>query len=69
MKKTRSKKSRDTVPLMRDYVANNVSGMYLEQVSLHLIGQQGLGHFFRFASYWLGDCANFTPKPEDYDQK
>ncbi len=28
---------------------NNVSGVYLVQVSLLLIGQQGLGHFFR---YW-----------------
>ncbi len=25
---------------------NNVSGVYLVQVSLPLIGQQGLGHFF-----------------------
>jgi hypothetical protein len=27
---------------------NNVSGMYLVQVSLFLIGQQGLGQFFRY---------------------
>jgi hypothetical protein len=27
---------------------NNVSGVYLVQVSLLLIGQQGLGHFFRY---------------------
>jgi hypothetical protein len=26
---------------------NNVNGVYLVQVSLLLIGQQGLGHFFR----------------------
>jgi hypothetical protein len=29
---------------------NNVSGVYLVQVSLLLIGQQGLGHFFRYRS-------------------
>jgi hypothetical protein len=27
---------------------NNVSGAYLVQVSLRLIGQQGLGHFSRY---------------------
>jgi hypothetical protein len=27
---------------------NDVSGMYLVQVSLLLIRQQGLGHFFRY---------------------
>ncbi len=27
---------------------NNVGGMFLVQVSLLLIGQQGLGHFFRW---------------------
>jgi hypothetical protein len=27
---------------------NNVSGVYFVQVSLLLIGQQGLGHFFRY---------------------
>jgi hypothetical protein len=47
---------------------NNVTGEYLVQVSLLLIGQQGLGHFFRIltlASLWLEDCANFTPTPEE----
>jgi hypothetical protein len=50
---------------------NNVTGVYLVQVSLLLIGQQGLGHFFRIlvlASHWLEDCANFTPTPKENDQ-
>jgi hypothetical protein len=29
---------------------NNAKGVYLGQVSLPLIGQQGLGHFFRYLS-------------------
>ncbi len=48
---------------------NNVRGMYLVQVSLFFISQQGLGYFFR---YWpllpmhlLEDCANFTQTPEE----
>jgi hypothetical protein len=32
----------------RSFCPNNVSGVYLVQVSLLLIGQQGLGHFFRY---------------------
>ncbi len=35
--------------------------MYLVQVSLIHIGQQGMGHFFKvsaLASHWLEDCAN-----------
>jgi hypothetical protein len=32
---------------------NNVTGVYLGQVSLLLIGQQGLEHFFRYRSLLL----------------
>jgi hypothetical protein len=35
---------------------NNVSVVHLIQISLLLIGQQGLGHFFRYqalVSHWL----------------
>jgi hypothetical protein len=33
---------------------------------LLLIGQQGLGHFFRYRPLlWLEDCVNFTPTPEE----
>ncbi len=42
---------------------NNVSGVYLIQVSLLLIGQQVLVYFLQvstLASHWLEDCANFT---------
>jgi hypothetical protein len=41
---------------------NNVSGMYLVQVYLILVGQHAL------ASYWLDDCANCTPMPEENDK-
>jgi hypothetical protein len=44
---------------------DNVCGVYLVQVSLLLIDQQGLRDFFRFRPYWLEDCANFTPTPEE----
>ncbi len=37
-------------------LANNVTGLYLFQVSLLLIGQQGLEQFFKY-------CANFMPTP------
>jgi hypothetical protein len=37
---------------------NNVSGVYLVQVSLLLIGQQGLGHFYLFF-FWWQDAAPF----------
>jgi hypothetical protein len=43
---------------------NNVSGGYLVIFTLLLIGQQGLGNFFRhrpLASYWLEDFAGGTP--------
>jgi hypothetical protein len=50
----------------------NVVGVYIVPVSLFLIGQQGLGHFFSYvstlASHWLEDCANFTPTLEDNNQ-
>jgi hypothetical protein len=40
---------------------NIVCGVYLVQVSLLLIGQQGLGNFVSaLASHWLEDCANST---------
>jgi hypothetical protein len=29
---------------------NNVTGVYLVQISLLVIGQQGLGHFFPYIS-------------------
>jgi hypothetical protein len=50
---------------------NNVSGVYLIQISLLLIGQQGFVDFLQvsaLASHWLEDCANFTPTPEENDQ-
>jgi hypothetical protein len=50
---------------------NNVSGMDLIQISLLLIGQQGLVDFFSyrpFPSHWLEDCANFMPMLEENDQ-
>jgi hypothetical protein len=46
---------------------NNVVGVYLVQVSLLLIDQQGFG-IFALSSHWLEDCANFTPKPEENNQ-
>jgi hypothetical protein len=45
---------------------NNVSGMYLVQVSLLLIGQQDFGRFLQvsaLSSHWLADYANFTLTP------
>ncbi len=41
---------------------NNVSGVYLIQVSLLLNGEQGLVDFFPL------DCANITPTPEANDK-
>ena len=35
---------------------NNVRGVYLVQVSLLLIGQQGLGHFFRYRHLFPIGC-------------
>jgi hypothetical protein len=45
---------------------NNVSGAYLVQVSLLLIGQGDLGHFYRYRPCfpWLEDCADFSPTLE-----
>jgi hypothetical protein len=43
---------------------DNVSGVYLFQVSSLLIGQQCLGDFF-IASHRLEDCANCLPKLEE----
>jgi hypothetical protein len=48
----------------------NVSGVYLVQVFLLLIGLQGLGQFFRYRPLppirlSLEDCANFTPTPKE----
>ncbi len=58
-----------SVFLVRDCVALIISGVLLVLVSLLLIGQQGLGHFFRYRPLlWLVDCANFTPTPEENDQ-
>jgi hypothetical protein len=51
---------------MRVYVRwlNNVSGVYLVQVSLLLIGPQGLGHFFRCRPKlpigWRQCCGSLT---------
>jgi hypothetical protein len=50
---------------------NNVSGLYLVQVSLFFIGQQGLGHFFRYQpllpiGWRIAEI--FTPTPEGNDQ-
>jgi hypothetical protein len=44
--------------------------VYLVQLYLFLIGEQGLGDFFRYrpfslASHWQEDCANFTQMPEE----
>jgi hypothetical protein len=52
---------------------NNVSEVYLVQVSLLLIGQQGLAHFFGYlplrpigCSQWEAeDSSNITPTPEE----
>ncbi len=43
--------------------------MYLAQVSLLLIAQQGMADLqvSALASHWL-DCANFTPTPEEIVQ-
>jgi hypothetical protein len=45
---------------------NNVSGVFLVQVSLLLIGQPGLGQFFKYRSL-TGGLGN-TPTPEENDQ-
>ncbi len=51
---------------------NNVSGVYLVQVFLLLIGQHaGIGTFLQIsalASHWLEDWANCTPTPEEIDK-
>jgi hypothetical protein len=50
---------------------NNVSGVYLDQVFLLLIGQQGMGTFLQvlaLASHWLEDFANFAPTLEENNQ-
>jgi hypothetical protein len=58
-----------SVFLVRDCVALIISGVLLVLVSLLLIGQQGLGHLFRYRPLlWMEDCANFTPTPEENDQ-
>jgi hypothetical protein len=53
-------------------LAYNVSGVYLVQVSLLLIGGSiGFGTFLQvstLASHWLEDCANFTPMPVKNNQ-
>ncbi len=41
---------------------NNVVGVYYVQVSLLLLQVSA------FASYWLENCANFTPTPEENNQ-
>jgi hypothetical protein len=46
---------------------NNVSGVYVVQVSLFLIGQQGWD-ISALASHWLEDCANCMPTPEKNDK-
>jgi hypothetical protein len=52
---------------------NNVGGVDFIQISLLLIGPQGLADFFRYRP-WLppslepGGLANFTPKTEKNDQ-
>jgi hypothetical protein len=46
---------------------NNVSVVYLVQVSVLPIGQQGFGTFLQVSalvSNWLEDCAKFMPTPE-----
>jgi hypothetical protein len=50
---------------------NDVVGVYLFQVSLLLIGQQGFGKFLQvsgLASHWLDNCANFPPTLEEMNQ-
>jgi hypothetical protein len=45
--------------------------MYLVQVSLLLIGQQGLGHFLQVsarASHWLEEFENCTLTPEENEK-
>jgi hypothetical protein len=39
---------------------NNVTGVYLVQVSLLLIGQQGWGHFFEYRAIGLRGLAAWT---------
>ncbi len=47
---------------------DNVSAGYINQVSLILIGQLGLGHQASgLASRRLEDFENFTPTPEEND--
>ncbi len=50
---------------------NNVSGVYLVQVSLLLIGRQGLGDFFKSRSLLpilAGGLCKVMPTPEENDQ-
>ncbi len=50
---------------------DNVSSVNVIRVSLLLIGQQDLGHFFGYRPllpHWLEDCANFMPTLEENDQ-
>jgi hypothetical protein len=51
---------------------NNVVSVYLVQVSLLLIGQQGLVDFFSYQPLlpigWRIVCAHFTPTPEANNQ-
>jgi hypothetical protein len=49
---------------------NNVSGVYLVQVSLLLIGQQGLGHFFSIGPCFplAGGLCKFYATPEENKQ-
>jgi hypothetical protein len=47
---------------------NNVSDVYVVQVSWFLIGQQGLRHFVRYLpllpfGWRIVQCTNFTPTP------
>jgi hypothetical protein len=45
---------------------NNVSGVYLVQVSLLFIGQQGLGHFFKYRPLLpIGRSTALTPEEND----
>jgi hypothetical protein len=48
----------------------NVVGVYLDQVSLLLIGQQGLVDLqvSALASHWMEDYANITLTPEENNQ-